>query len=576
MSVYPPPERDTSIFNPADFLSTTTDAVTAAYVAANYLKIAGNQTVVGQETFQGGILTNAIGLRSGAQLQVTADEVLFSNNIQQVSGSALATFSNVSVTNSYKISGTDVLTSTTLGSSIVNSSLTSVGTLTSLSVTGTATAGNVNTTGAYRINNVDFLASRNTNSVAVGPSAGLTSQGANSIAVGAGTGSTGQGAGAVAIGWVAATTNQGSAAVAIGLRAGDVSQGANAVAVGLRAGETNQHANSIVLNASGSTFNSDGTSRFFVKPVRNNTTATSLLQYDATSGEITYGPTNIAGTLTTAAQTNITSLGTLSNVNTSGVYQVNGATFARLYGTNSVAIGPSAGGSATPSNSVAIGTNAGVSTTNSNCVILNATGTALNSDGTSRFFVKPIRNNTTSLSLLQYDATSGEITYGSTKQTSATITAANGTTITLASIIPSTPWTSLYIHFSRFSNSVTNSLNEITFTGPAGATYTYEGQTSGNSGNNSVDWNTQLGIPIGNARSTIGRQVTQGMNVYRISSTLYVIRYDGTFLQSDGSFYFVGIGRLIISGAEPTGMEVTSDTGGALTFTPAQVYTVYS
>jgi hypothetical protein len=293
----------------------------------------------------------------------------------------------------------------------------------------------------------------------------------------------------------------------------------------------------------------------------------------------------IAGTLTTAAQPNITSLGTLTslsvtgtaaagNVNTTGVYQVNGATFAKLYGTNSVAIGPNAGGSATPTSSIAIGNSAGSTTTNSNTIILNASGTALNSDGTSRFFVKPIRNNTTSLALLQYDATSGEVTYGSSKATSATITAtASSSSITLA-VIPSTPWTSLYIHFSRFSNSVTETLNEITFTGSG--TYTYEGQTSGNSGNNSIDWNTQLGIPIGNARSIIGRQVTQGMNVYRISSTLYVIRYDGTFLQAEGSYYFIGIGRLIISGAEPTGMSVTSTPAGAMTFTPAQVYTVYS
>ena len=55
-----------------------------------------------------------------------------------------------------------------------------------------------------------------------------------------------------------------------------------------------------------------------MKPVRNNTTATSLLQYDATSGEITYGPTNIAGTLTTAAQPNITSVGTLGSLSVTG------------------------------------------------------------------------------------------------------------------------------------------------------------------------------------------------------------------------------------------------------------------
>jgi hypothetical protein len=43
-----------------------------------------------------------------------------------------------------------------------------------------------------------------------------------------------------------------------------------------------------------------------------------LLQYDATSGEITYGPSNIAGTLTTAAQPNITSVGTLGSLSVTG------------------------------------------------------------------------------------------------------------------------------------------------------------------------------------------------------------------------------------------------------------------
>jgi cytoskeletal protein CcmA (bactofilin family) len=73
MSIYPPPDRTTSIFNPADFLTTGTEVgVSAAYVDTFYLKKAGNQTVVGQETFQGGILTNSIGLASGTQLVVAA------------------------------------------------------------------------------------------------------------------------------------------------------------------------------------------------------------------------------------------------------------------------------------------------------------------------------------------------------------------------------------------------------------------------------------------------------------------------------------------------------------------------
>ena len=43
----------------------------------------------------------------------------------------------------YKVAGTDVLSATTLGAGVVNSSLTNVGTLTGLTVDGTTTATNI-------------------------------------------------------------------------------------------------------------------------------------------------------------------------------------------------------------------------------------------------------------------------------------------------------------------------------------------------------------------------------------------------------------------------------------------------
>ena len=160
--------------------------------------------------------------------------------------------------------------------------------------------------------------------VAVGDGAGGgtatagTGQGANAVAVGYNAGSNTQGQYSVAVGYAAGQTTQANGCVAIGDSAGNTGQGSVAVAVGRYAGQTNQHANSVILNASGAALNSDGTSRFFVKPIRNNTTATSLVQYDSTSGEITYGPSNIGGTLTTAAQPNVTSVGTLGSLTVSG------------------------------------------------------------------------------------------------------------------------------------------------------------------------------------------------------------------------------------------------------------------
>jgi cytoskeletal protein CcmA (bactofilin family) len=77
----------------------------------------------------------------------------------------------------YKIDGTSVLSSTTLGSSIVNSSLTSVGTLTNLIVTGVTTSGGYNaTTGnEYKINGTSVLTSTTLGSNVVNSS--LTSVG---------------------------------------------------------------------------------------------------------------------------------------------------------------------------------------------------------------------------------------------------------------------------------------------------------------------------------------------------------------------------------------------------------------
>lgn len=234
---------------------------------------------------------------------------------------------DTNVTGAYKIGGTDVLTATTLGSSVTNSSLTSVGTLANLTVSGNISAtnvagtlstaaqpnitsvgtlANVNTTGVYQINGTDFLASRNGGSVAIGATT-ATSQGTNAIGIGTNAG----------------RTSQQNGAVAIGLNAGNSGQGLSSIAIGQGAGQTNQHNNSICINAAGGSLNSDGTSRCFVRPIRNNTTATSLLQYDATSGEITYGPTNIAGTLTTAAQPNVTSVGTLTGLTLSGGLTIN-------------------------------------------------------------------------------------------------------------------------------------------------------------------------------------------------------------------------------------------------------------
>jgi hypothetical protein len=94
---------------------------------------------------------------------------------------------------------------------------------------------------------------------------------------------------AIAIGTGAGTTSQGSNSVAIGNQAGYMNQGSNCVAIGAYAGSNAQAARSIVINATGVTLNNTTEQSFVVKPVRNATSFGTQMNYDATSGEITYG-----------------------------------------------------------------------------------------------------------------------------------------------------------------------------------------------------------------------------------------------------------------------------------------------
>ena len=126
-----------------------------------------------------------------------------------------------------------------------------------------------------------------TESVAIGMNAGQTTQANYSQAIGNSAGKSGQGQGAVALGSESGETNQGTKAVAIGNYAGENTQGANAIAIGEKAGQTNQAANSIVLNATGSALENTTADSFVVKPIRN-ASGTHSLEYNPTTGEVTY------------------------------------------------------------------------------------------------------------------------------------------------------------------------------------------------------------------------------------------------------------------------------------------------
>jgi hypothetical protein len=158
-----------------------------------------------------------------------------------------------------------------------------------------------------------------------------------------------QGSHSVAIGTFSGVVNQGDSAVAIGNQAGDTSQGAYSIAIGNQAGTTNQASQSIILNAN-ITGLSANVSGFYVNPVRNYYDAgnTIMMVYNTVTKELSYSNVilasvtaaryananvaaylpsyagSISGTVTTATQTNITRVGTLSSLTTGGDATING------------------------------------------------------------------------------------------------------------------------------------------------------------------------------------------------------------------------------------------------------------
>jgi len=126
-----------------------------------------------------------------------------------------------------------------------------------------------------------------TGGIAIGYQAGQTNQDTGTVAIGSTAGTTTQGEDAVAVGTNAGKTTQGTDAVAIGHSAGETNQGAGSIAIGYNAGSTNQAANSIVINAGGLALENTTADSLRIKPIRS-AVGTTILMYDASSGEVTH------------------------------------------------------------------------------------------------------------------------------------------------------------------------------------------------------------------------------------------------------------------------------------------------
>lgn len=163
--------------------------------------------------------------------------------------------------------------------------------------------------------------------------------------------------GAVALGFVAGSFQQGDNSVAIGNQAGATNQGSNCIAMGLESGVLDQKDDGIALG-------------YF-------------------SGRQLQGVGAIA------------------------IGREAGRGFQN---THAIAIGYETAPSSQGQSSIAIGYQAGndglgVVNQHSNSIILNATGSYLQSDGTNRCFVAPVRNDTSKQNQVQYNSGTKELSY---------------------------------------------------------------------------------------------------------------------------------------------------------------------
>ncbi len=146
-------------------------------------------------------------------------------------------------------------------------------------------------------------------------------------------------------------------AVAIGNGAGQFTQGTNSIAIGLSAGNSNQNQNAVAIG-------------------RN-------------AGQVTQGNSAVA-------------IGTSAGSSTQGA--------------NAIAIGSNAGATSQGANSIAIGELAGQNAQSANTIVINATGVAVNTAGTSRCLIAPIRGVAATTPVMTYDVATNEVRYNSSSQ----------------------------------------------------------------------------------------------------------------------------------------------------------------
>ena len=331
----------------------------------------------------------------GSNLDLNSNDITGTGNINIIGSITSTAVGTPTITSS-----TDIILSANSGSGIVNASgskITNLGT--PVAGTDAATKAYVDANGGGSLSWATLADKNNAsgptkialglnagsvtqglNTIAIGETAGETNQGVSAVAIGTGAATTNQGGAAIAIGNGTAVTNQGASAVAIGNVAALAGQGDNAIAIGNRAGGfvNPQAATSIILNATGAQLENTTADSFVVKPVRN-ASGTHSMEYNPTTGEITYDTLASSGITLTALSVTQASAGTAGLVynNVTGVFtytppdlstyltSVPAQTFASLTDVNNangpttITIGKNAGTTNQGASSIALGGQAG-------------------------------------------------------------------------------------------------------------------------------------------------------------------------------------------------------------------------
>ena len=223
--------------------------------------------------------------------------------------------------------------------------------------------------------------------IAIGTEAGAMSQGVRSIAIGQEAGEVTSGSDAISVGYMAGNTTQGDGGVAVGAFTGQSSQGTRAIAIGYNSGASSQGSGGVAVG-----FQCGQSSQ-----------GTDGIAIGRGAGQSSQGTRAVAfgyGTGQSNQESYSIAIGWQSGQSSQG--------------TGAIAIGKRAARYTQGTDAIAIGTKAGQTSQHNNTIVLNASGSALDTNGTSRTFVNPVRSSTANRTVY-WNSNTSELVASSTK-----------------------------------------------------------------------------------------------------------------------------------------------------------------